>query len=838
MEVEGSLENKHIHMSCVEAKVTDILSDRLGILTTVSSKERILFDVENLYVAGERCDPSYPLSSYVRVGTSEFQCNASLLQENNEQNVQYEATCVWHHEKPSYIKIFSHYLSSCSCRVTMVPNYIYKGHIVKVSPPDVALAVAKVSDVSVPVLIFLNNLFEDSNHRKLEKSEWIQDHLSAGDIVEFEFEKRQKRSAHRKYNVAKFAWKAEWNMRQHTCQQKFQSNSSSYSEVKRRCFGDADDKAVSNAGTSDVDSCTETNDTTPVTIETEIRVEYDIDQNKCASTSEASKHVSDGASEQLIKCIISPLACSMSISKDAYFTNASLDKSQESNVKAVASYSQEYTKHDTLRTVAHELSHHSPGKLEWHGGVGPPNILEQGGGVGLPDISERGEGIGLPCISKQVGGAGQPDLSEQGEGVGLIDISECSPPDISKEDGGVGPSDISKQDGGVVKPDLPEQGGGIGLTDISEHVPPIISEQDGAVSPPDISKQDGRVDQPDLPEQGGGIGLTDISEHVPPIISEQDGAVSPPDISKQDGRIGQPDLPEQGGGTGLTDLSEHGPPVTSEQDGGAGLPDISKQDGGIGQPDLPEQGGGADLTNIPEHDGVGSLNISEQEETDTPSDISEGKYGAVALYWSPHSIQDKSEKIPCLSLIGIVLNDSKLQTINLKFSYELFTSLTSAAEMDSQFRMTLTGFVTFPYELTKQPKSSISHHGKDSVTVDIFAKTGIRMPSGPSHTQDRIYGSPDVLEIALEMPPDPLKPSNVVAIPKSLSGPQSGMTVQVTGITSHEHKPCNILTSSDQCIQIPVTLHKLSSHNSVSEYRALISQDKVPMNPNAASEHS
>jgi hypothetical protein len=389
----------------------------------------------------------------------------------------------------------------------MVRKYIYKGRIAKVSPPDVALAVATVSSVSVPVLIFLSNLFKDSDHRELEKSEWIQDHLSAGDIVEFEFEKIQKRSAHRKYNVATFAWKTEQDMRQQACQQKVQSNSSSYSEVKMRCSGDADDKPVSDAGasevtssivshvsTSDVDSCSETNDTTPVTAETEIRVEHDTNENKCASTSEASEHVRDGASEQLMKCGISPLEWSMSVSNDAYITSASLDKSQDSNVRTVTSYSEEYTRHDTPHKLAHELARHSPGKLEWPGGVDPPDIPERGGGIGLSRISKLG------------GGVVQPDLSEQG---GVVR------PDLSGQYGVVQP-DLSQQDGGVVQPNVSEQ---------DRVVQPDLSQRDGRVVQPDLSEQD-RVLQPDLSEQDGGI--------VQPDLSEQGGGVGPLHISKQD----------------------------------------------------------------------------------------------------------------------------------------------------------------------------------------------------------------------------------------------------------------------------------------------------------------
>jgi hypothetical protein len=692
MEVEGGLDNEPTHMSYVEATVTDILSNRLGILTTVSSKERVLFDIENLYVAGERCDSSHPLSSYVTVGKTELQCNASLLQENNDWNAQYEATCVWKHEKPSFIKIFDHYMSSCSCGVSMVPGYVYKGHIAKVSPPDVALAVSTVRKISVPVLIFLNNLYEDCDLRELKKPEWIQDHLRAGDVVEFEFEKKQRRSIRRRYNVATFAWKTEQNMRQHVeHQQEFQSNTSSYSKMERHSSGDVPDKPASDVDASEVtsntvshvgtyvDSCTETNRTTSVTAETEILVECGTDKTKCASTCEAS--------EQLMKCYSSPWKGQMSTSKDAYFTGASLDKSQECNIRAV----QEYMKHDTAHTVTHELTPHSPGKLEHH----------------ITGISER-------------------------DGVG--------PPDVSEQDVGVGPPDISEREQKL-----------------------YISELDGGISLPDVVQEN-------------EVGMTDISE--------QNGGVAPPETSKADIGVGSPYV------------------LLSEQVGGANSP-----------------------------------NISEQEETNAPLDLPEEKYGAVSMYRIPQSEQGESEKIHHLPVIGIVLNVSKIQMINPQFSYELFRCLSSPEERDSEFRAMLIGFVTFPYELTHQPKSSSSSHGKNSFTVDECSEAGLRMPAEALHTQDSKCEPSSMLEIALEMPRDPVKQNNIVAVPRSLSARQSGVAVQVSGITLHKHKPCSVLPSSGLWIQIPGTLDELPYHNPVSDYKDLILQGKVHMNRSAAFMH-
>jgi hypothetical protein len=236
-------EDKSTHMSDVKAKVTDILSDRLGVLTTLSSNERILFDIEELYLADDKCDPSYPLSSYVRVGRTLLQCDASFLIQGNEWNIQYEATCVWSGKKPSCTKIFGPYMSNCSTAVRLVPGCVYKGHIVKVSPPITALAIAIVTDISVPVLIFLNRLFKNSRLVELPNYEWIQDHLNIGDIVEFQLEGKQKTVTHKKFHVAAFAWRTELR-RKNGSQQNIQGD-------MKWCNGQ-DDNMVSNAGTYDV----------------------------------------------------------------------------------------------------------------------------------------------------------------------------------------------------------------------------------------------------------------------------------------------------------------------------------------------------------------------------------------------------------------------------------------------------------------------------------------------------------------------------------------------------------------------------------------------------------
>jgi hypothetical protein len=214
--------------------------------------------------------------------------------------------------------------------------------------------------------------------------------------------------------------------------------------------------------------------------------------------------------------------------------------------------------------------------------------------------------------------------------------------------------------------------------------------------------------------------------------------------------------------------------------------------------------------------------------------MSEGNYGAVSLYRIPQSVQGESEKLPRLSGIGIVPNDFKTQTIRPQFSYELLKSFTSHGETESQFRSRVIGFVIFRCRLPQQRESSVSQYGENShFTADEFAKAGIRMPSECSHKQCKISESSAVLSIELEMPLDPLKP-NHIAIPKIPLSSKSWMTAEVTGITLREHVPCSVLTSSSSdWLQIPATLENLPPHNPTSEYRALISQGMLSMNPSA-----
>jgi hypothetical protein len=196
-------------MSDVTAKVTDILSDRLGVLTTVTSSERILFDIEEFYLADDKCDSSRPLSSYVTAGETELKCDASFLPGNNKWNIWYKATCVWKYRKPSLTQIFGHHISNCSAPGSLVPGCTYEGHVVQVSPPHAALAILTVHSMSFPVLIFVNRLFKNSSLIELENCDWIQDHLNTGDKVEFKFEKRERKSVDKKWHVAAVAWKSE-----------------------------------------------------------------------------------------------------------------------------------------------------------------------------------------------------------------------------------------------------------------------------------------------------------------------------------------------------------------------------------------------------------------------------------------------------------------------------------------------------------------------------------------------------------------------------------------------------------------------------------------------------
>jgi hypothetical protein len=183
MELESnpSCESEPVHMSDTKARVTDILSDVLGVLTTFESEEKILFDIEELYLADERCDPSRPLRSYVTAGKTKLWCDASFLPGNNKWNIRYKATCVWKHNRPPFTKIFDRHVSSCSAAVSLIPRRTYEGRVVQVSPPNAALAILVVNNISFPVLIFLNRLFRNSSLEELQNCEWIQDHLNMGD---------------------------------------------------------------------------------------------------------------------------------------------------------------------------------------------------------------------------------------------------------------------------------------------------------------------------------------------------------------------------------------------------------------------------------------------------------------------------------------------------------------------------------------------------------------------------------------------------------------------------------------------------------------------------------
>ncbi|XP_021919976.1 uncharacterized protein LOC110829981 isoform X1 [Zootermopsis nevadensis] len=225
--------------------------------------------------------------------------------------------------------------------------------------------------------------------------------------------------------------------------------------------------------------------------------------------------------------------------------------------------------------------------------------------------------------------------------------------------------------------------------------------------------------------------------------------------------------------------------------------------------------------------------MSHTRQVDSRPDMSKENYGAVPLYRIPaQSIQDGSEKIPRLSGIGIVPNDFKTQTVRPQFSYELLRSLTSHGETEFQFRLGVTGFVIFRYGLPQQHESDVLQHSeKSNFTADEFAKAGIRMPSECSHKQCKITESSAVLRIELEMPLDPLKP-NHIAVPKIPLSSKPLMAAEVAGITLPEHVPCSVLTSSSSDLpQIPVTLENLPPCNPPSEFKALISQAELSLNP-------
>ena len=368
MELESnpSCESEPVHMSGMKAIVTDILSDVLGVLTTVVSKERILFDVEELYLAGERCDPSRPLSSYVVAGKTELYCDASFLPGNNEWNIRYKATCVWKHEKPPFMKIFGRHISNCSATVSLIPGHLYEGHVVQVSPPNAALAICVVNSISFPVLIFLNRLFRNSSLEKLQNCEWIQDHLNTGDKVEFIFENIERKSMHKKFHAPAFAWKlelkeqrkcADEEQRKHAHEQEVQHDSCVSGVMWRR--GDSQgDNAASNVATSegtdsdvtcvgisDVGTCTETSGSTSLTEPPDKR---HVDETKGVSTVGASEPASNTSlllyEEAKLK------ECGIYTVRERGSTNLSSVKSQENDTKAAATA---FSQHCDMQEASH-----------------------------------------------------------------------------------------------------------------------------------------------------------------------------------------------------------------------------------------------------------------------------------------------------------------------------------------------------------------------------------------------------------------------------------------------------------------------------------------------------
>ena len=382
-----------IHMSDTKAKVTDILSDVLGVLTTDTSKEKILFDIEELYLTDERCDPSRPLSSYVTAGKTKLQCDASFLPGNNKWNIRYKATCVWKYEKPPLIKIFGRHISSCSAAVSLFPGRTYEDRVVQVSPPNAALAILVVNNVSFPVLIFLNRLFRNSSLEELQNYEWIQDHLNIGDKVEFVFENIERKSVHKKFHVPATAWKSELKeqrryadeeQRKHADEQKTEHDSGVNGAKRCRRESQGDD-AVSNVATlegtnsdvtcvgiSDVGTCTETSGSTS---RTEPPDKHHVGETKDVSTVVAAESASDTSLMKLKECGIYT-------ARERGCTNLSSVKSQQNDRKAAAiSFSQ----HCEMQEASH-TKHDEP-------------VAD------LPDITEQGETRHLPAMEHGVCGS-------------------------------------------------------------------------------------------------------------------------------------------------------------------------------------------------------------------------------------------------------------------------------------------------------------------------------------------------------------------------------------------------------------------------------------------------
>ena len=400
MELESNptCESEPVHMSDTTAKVTDILSDMLGVLTTVTSKERILFDIEELYLADERCDPSRPLSSYVTAGKTVLQCDASFLPGNNEWNIRYKATCVWKYKKPPFIKIFGHHLANCSASVSLIPGRIYEGRVVQVSPPNAALAILVVKNISLPVLIFLNRLFRNSSLEELQNCEWIQDHLNTGDKVEFKFEKIERKSVHRTFRVPAFAWKSESEEqrkcadeghRRHADEQRVQHDSS-VNGVKWHTCDSHGDNTVSNVATSegtnsdvtcvgisDVGTCTETSGGTSLTEPPDKR---HVDESKGVSTVGAAELVSN--TPLLLYGETKLKESGIYTARERGCTNLSSVKSQESDTKVTATA---FSQHCEMQEASHTK----------HDGL----VAD------LPDMAIQGETHHLPVVERGICGS-------------------------------------------------------------------------------------------------------------------------------------------------------------------------------------------------------------------------------------------------------------------------------------------------------------------------------------------------------------------------------------------------------------------------------------------------
>jgi len=388
MELESnpSCESEPIHMSDTKAKVTDILSDMLGVLTTVASEEKILFDIEELYLTDERCDPSRPLSSYVTAGKTELQCDASFLPQSNKWNIRYKATCVWKRKKPPLITIFGRHISSSSAAVSLFPDRTYESRVVQVSPPNAALAILVVNNISFPVLIFLNRLFRNSNLEDLQNCEWIQDHLNVGDKVEFIFKNIERKSVHKMFHVPTSAWKSELEEQRKRADEQKAEHDCGVSGAKRCGYESQGDNTVSNVATSegtnsnvtcvgisDVGTCTETSGGTS---RTEPPDKHHVGETEDISTVGAAQPASDTSiilyEETKLK------ECGIYTARERGCTNLS-SKSQKNTRKAAAT---SFSQHREMQEASH-TKHDEP-------------VAD------LPDIAVQGETRHLPAMEHGV----------------------------------------------------------------------------------------------------------------------------------------------------------------------------------------------------------------------------------------------------------------------------------------------------------------------------------------------------------------------------------------------------------------------------------------------------